>query len=269
MKKEIINLDTQNLVSIGGGPSPELTNRVIERVALLQLPEIHKRDATPEKPFTINDELNYWEEHQVIFIGRNEQELIEICKVKIKGLERKLIDQNEAIPKPYKRSINAEETIDLNTNNAETLHKAIQEFKAAKEQLLKESQERVVVNKPRISIKKLKPNTFKELFINPEHAELALSVLKEIEPAFVSVDNTWIGTGKGVIKIWIELLKKNAILKPNTNYVTYVEVLNSKIVGLNLTSSEVSTKASKKLMDGIVRSDLIILINKFSKFSNI
>jgi hypothetical protein len=94
-------------------------------------------------------------------------------------------------------------------------------------------------------------HTFEDLFYNSNHAAICLQILNDLEPPIIQANNHYIGNNKGVIPLWIKILKEHKpypLVKPFRNK-EYAAILNEKIPGLNLTSDASEFKRPYKRVD--------------------
>lgn len=80
------------------------------------------------------------------------------------------------------------------------------------------------------------PNSFEELFFNPNDAAVCLDILRELQPPVIDASNNYKGKNKGVFPLWIEILQMHkpiALIKPFPDMV-YRDLLNEKVKGLKL-----------------------------------
>lgn len=112
------------------------------------------------------------------------------------------------------------------------------------------------------------PQTFEELFYNPEHAEPCLSILRELQPPVIDAINNYIGKAKGVLPLWIKVLQKHEpkpLIKPFKDSV-YKDLLNQKIKGLNL-SNDASEfrKQYKRVENNNIEIDIKTILSQYSQ----
>jgi hypothetical protein len=112
------------------------------------------------------------------------------------------------------------------------------------------------------------PQTFEELFYNPEHAEPCLSILRELQPPVIDAINNYIGKAKGVLPLWIKVLQKHnpkPLIKPFKDSV-YKDLLNQKIKGLNL-SKDASEfrKQYKRVENDKTELDIKTILSQYSQ----
>lgn len=116
--------------------------------------------------------------------------------------------------------------------------------------------------------KQEQPNTFDELFFTPEHAEICLEVLRELQPPVIDSINNYVGKAKGVFPLWISVLKshKPEPLIRHFPDVVYKNLLNDKVKGLNLTEDASEfRKTYKRLETNNVRLDIKALLSQYSQ----
>lgn len=123
-------------------------------------------------------------------------------------------------------------------------------------------------NHKKRTAEQLNPETFEELFYNPEHAELCLDILKEFQPPVIDATNNYIGKAKGIFPLWIKVLKNHKpepIIKHFKDTV-YKDLLNSKINGLRL-SKDASEfrKEYKRLDNNKAELDIKTILSQFSQ----
>lgn len=127
----------------------------------------------------------------------------------------------------------------------------------------KESPQRV-----ELKIEELNPLKFEELFFNPEHAEVCLDILKELQPPVIDATNNYIGKAKGVFPLWIKVLK-NHTPKPIMKHfkdTVYKDLLNSKVNGLKLTKDASEfRKQYKRLENNKIELDIKAILSQFSQ----
>lgn len=109
------------------------------------------------------------------------------------------------------------------------------------------------------------PQSFEDLFYNPVHSVVCLSVLSKLEPPSIDHSNTYIGKNKGIIPLWIKVLRSKNLIKPVTDKV-YRDLINEKIVGLNL-SNDASEfrKRYKRLDSSKTELDIKAILSQFSQ----
>jgi hypothetical protein len=112
------------------------------------------------------------------------------------------------------------------------------------------------------------PKTFEELFYNPEHAEICLRILSELQPPVIDSINNYIGKAKGVFPLWVEVLKKHKpqpLIKHFKNTV-YKDLLNQKIKGLNLTKDASEfRKQYKRIENNKIDIDIKAILSQYSQ----
>ena len=112
------------------------------------------------------------------------------------------------------------------------------------------------------------PKTFEELFYNPEHAEICLRILSELQPPVIDSINNYIGNLKGVFPLWVEVLKKHKpqpLIKHFKNSV-YKDLLNQKIKGLNLTKDASEfRKQYKRIENNKIDIDIKAILSQYSQ----
>jgi hypothetical protein len=112
------------------------------------------------------------------------------------------------------------------------------------------------------------PKTFEELFYNPEHAEICLRILSELQPPVIDSINNYIGNLKGVFPLWVEVLKKHKpqpLIKHFKNTV-YKDLLNQKIKGLNLTKDASEfRKQYKRIENNKIDIDIKAILSQYSQ----
>ncbi|MEJ7739613.1 MAG: hypothetical protein WKF97_19485 [Chitinophagaceae bacterium] len=112
------------------------------------------------------------------------------------------------------------------------------------------------------------PKSFEELFYNSQHAEPCLDILRELEPPVIDAINSYIGKNKGVIPLWLKVLKNN---KPNPiirhcSDVIYKDLLNQKIKGLNLSrDASEFRKQYTRLKNDNTELDIKSILSQFSQ----
>jgi hypothetical protein len=112
------------------------------------------------------------------------------------------------------------------------------------------------------------PETFEGLFYNPEHAGLYLKVLNELNPPVIDADNNYIGKAKGVVPLWVKVLRNNKP-KPLIKHfkdTIYKDLLNQKVKGLNL-SKDASEfrKEYKRLKKSNIELDIKTILSQYSQ----
>jgi len=112
------------------------------------------------------------------------------------------------------------------------------------------------------------PKTFEELFHDPEHAEICLRILRELQPPAIDAINNYIGKAKGVFPLWIKVLKSHKpepLIKHFADMV-YRDLLNDKIKGLNL-SKDASEfrKQYVRLEKNKVKLDIKAILSQYSQ----
>jgi hypothetical protein len=116
--------------------------------------------------------------------------------------------------------------------------------------------------------KKEEPQTFEELFYNPEHAEPCLNILRELQPPAIDQINNYIGKAKGVFPLWIRVLKshKPEPLIKHFKDIVYKDLLNQKLKGLNL-SKDASEfrKQYKRLENDKIELDIKAILSQLSQ----
>lgn len=112
------------------------------------------------------------------------------------------------------------------------------------------------------------PNTFEELFINPNDAEPCLRILGELEKPAIDAANNYIGKAKGIFPLWIKILlghKPRPLIKPFSDQI-YKEFLNKKVTGLNLTSDASEFRKNyKRLEYNKIEIDIKTILSQFSQ----
>lgn len=112
------------------------------------------------------------------------------------------------------------------------------------------------------------PKTFEDLFYNPEHAEICLSILRELQPPAIDAKNNYIGKAKGVFPLWINVLKTHKF-KPFIKHFPdkiYKRLLNDKVKGLSL-SKDASEfrKHYKRLEKNNTKLDIKTILSQYSQ----
>jgi len=112
------------------------------------------------------------------------------------------------------------------------------------------------------------PKTFEELFYKSEHAEICLSILRELQPPVIDAINNYIGKAKGIFPLWVEVLKNRKpepLIKHFADKV-YKDLLNEKIKGLNL-SKDASEfrKQYKRLYNDKKELDIKTILSQYSQ----
>jgi hypothetical protein len=112
------------------------------------------------------------------------------------------------------------------------------------------------------------PQTFEELFYNPEHAEPCLSILRELQPPVIDAINNYIGKAKGVLPLWIKVLQKHnpkPLIKPFKDSV-YKDLLNQKIKGLNLSKDASEFRKQYKRVENYkTELDIKTILSQYSQ----
>ncbi|WP_282135742.1 hypothetical protein [Seonamhaeicola maritimus] len=119
-----------------------------------------------------------------------------------------------------------------------------------------------------IKVKEVLPNTFEELFFNPDNVEPCLNILRELQPPVIDAMNNYIGKAKGVFPLWIKVLKNHSPtpLIKHFKDTLYKDLLNKKIKGLKL-SKDASEfrKQYKRLEKNKVESEIKIILSQYSQ----
>src|SRR5690606_8423881 len=112
------------------------------------------------------------------------------------------------------------------------------------------------------------PQTFESIFHNPQHIEVCLDILRELDPPVIDATNNYIGKAKGIFPLWIKVLKTykpKPIIKHFEDKV-YKDLLNEKIIGLNLTKDASEfRKTYKRLENNQVELDIKAILSQFSQ----
>jgi hypothetical protein len=109
---------------------------------------------------------------------------------------------------------------------------------------------------------------FEQLFYNPQHAEVCLDILKQLEKPVLDEDNNYIGTNKGVFPLWIKILKMNnpkPLIKHQKDLV-YKDSLNSKVNGLNLSKDASEFRKNyTRLNTSKIDFEIKVILSEFSQ----
>lgn len=119
-----------------------------------------------------------------------------------------------------------------------------------------------------IETKQEQPQTFEELFHNPEHAEPCLKILSELDPPAIDAKNTFIGKAKGIFPLWVKVLKnhKPEPLIKHFKDTVYKDLLNQKVQGLNLTKDASEfRKQYVRLEKGKIELDIKAILSQYSQ----
>lgn len=112
------------------------------------------------------------------------------------------------------------------------------------------------------------PKNFEELFYNPNHAEICLTILREITPPVLDAKNNYIGKGKGIFPLWIKVLvnhKPQPLIKHFKDSI-YKDLLNKKIKDLNLTADASEFRKNyKRLENNNVELDIKTILSQYSQ----
>jgi len=113
------------------------------------------------------------------------------------------------------------------------------------------------------------PKTFEELFYNPAHAEICLSILRELEPPVIDAINNYIGKAKGVFPLWVNVLKNHKpepLIKHFSDNKVYKDLLNDKVKGLSLTKDASEfRKQYKRLEYNKTELDIKVILSQYSQ----
>ena len=112
------------------------------------------------------------------------------------------------------------------------------------------------------------PSTFEELFYNPENAEPCLKLLREIDPPAIDLMNNYIGKAKGVIPLWVKILKNHNPKPLMKHYkdTVYRDILNQKINRLNLSrDASEFRKQYKRIANDKVELDIKTILSQYSQ----
>ena len=112
------------------------------------------------------------------------------------------------------------------------------------------------------------PKTFEELFYNPEHAEPCLKILSELQPPVIDAINNYIGKAKGVFPLWVKVLKNHKPKPLIKNYkdTVYKDLLNNKVIGLNLTKDASEfRKHYVRLENNKIELDIKAILSQYSQ----
>lgn len=74
-----------------------------------------------------------------------------------------------------------------------------------------------------------KPETFEELFYNPDLVMPCINVLKELDPPLIDTDCNYIGKLKGAICVWIDELQRQGIVKRFSDRKILASLIEKKI----------------------------------------
>ncbi|MCI1267906.1 MAG: hypothetical protein LKG19_15125 [Saprospiraceae bacterium] len=112
------------------------------------------------------------------------------------------------------------------------------------------------------------PKSFEELFYKHEHAEPCLKILNQLNPPAIDTNFNFIGKAKGIFPLWVKVLKnhKPEPLIKHYKDIVYKDILNKKIIGLNL-SKDASEfrKTYIRLENAKVELDLKALLSQYSQ----
>ena len=120
--------------------------------------------------------------------------------------------------------------------------------------------------KPKVET--LSPTTFEELFHNSTNAEPCLNILREVDPPVIDASNAFIGKNKGIIPLWVKVLKNHSpkpILK-HCKDIIYKDLLNAKIIGLNLTNDASEFRKNyKRLESNNTELEIKAILSQYSQ----
>jgi len=113
------------------------------------------------------------------------------------------------------------------------------------------------------------PQSFEELFYNPENAEPCLRILAELQTPVIDATNNYIGKGnKGIFPLWVKVLKNYKPQPFIKHYkdIVYKDLLNQKVKGLNL-SKDASEfrKEYKRLNSANIELDIKAILSQYSQ----
>lgn len=98
-------------------------------------------------------------------------------------------------------------------------------------------------------VKKEEPNlptSFKEVFTKIDLMEPCLNILRNAEPPLISDENNFIGSLKGALVLWLELLQKNDIIKKfNNDRKVYPTIFENEFTGLTIHDSTFATTSTR------------------------
>jgi hypothetical protein len=116
--------------------------------------------------------------------------------------------------------------------------------------------------------KEVLPNSFEELFFNPNDAEPCLRILGELEKPAIDAANNFIGKAKGIFPMWLKVLKNHKpepLIKHFPDR-TYTVLLNEKVKGLNLyKDASEFRKFYKRLENNKIELDIKTILSQFSQ----
>jgi hypothetical protein len=111
--------------------------------------------------------------------------------------------------------------------------------------------------------------SFESLFQDEASADASLKILKNLERPVINESNVYIGYSKGVIPMWISVLKVYPdFFRHDISDLLLSKILNSKIIGLNLSkdASEFRTHYAR-LKGNALRLEMKTLFSQFVQSS--
>lgn len=112
------------------------------------------------------------------------------------------------------------------------------------------------------------PQTFEELFYNPENAEPCLRILAELQPPVIDAANNYIGKAKGIFPLWVKVLKNNKPqpLIKHFKDIVYKDLLNQKVNGLNLSKDATEFRREyKRVNSANIELDIKAILSQYSQ----
>ncbi len=100
------------------------------------------------------------------------------------------------------------------------------------------------------NLKDVIPNTFESMFSNQVAANASLEVLRTLEKPVINESNVYVGKNKGIIPIWIRMLKSYPeLFISSLTEIEIKDILNQKIINLNLSKDASEFRKDYKRLD--------------------
>lgn len=78
--------------------------------------------------------------------------------------------------------------------------------------------------------------TLKELFVYPETYDKCIDILKKVDPPILNTENKFIGKEKGAFVVWVDVLKKNNLIKQLSNDNLYAQLISNTFQPFSISS---------------------------------
>jgi len=115
--------------------------------------------------------------------------------------------------------------------------------------------------------KKNRNISFEDIFKNPQNAEPCLNILTKLNKPYIDNEGYYIGKNKGIIALWIKVLRDHKLLKYFSDSV-YKDVLDKRIIGLNLSKDASEFRRNyARLKNGDIENEIIQLLSQLSQLS--